>query len=161
VIARRDRLHTIQREQRLDVASERAFDFFGDALNLETITPPWLRFRVVTPGPITMQAGALIEYRLRIHGLPVRWKTRIESWEPPHRFVDVQLSGPYKRWEHTHTFEAIGDDAVLMTDRVDYELPLGPAGRIARKLFVARDLDRIFAHRHAAVAARLASALGA
>ena len=97
------------REQRVELPLESTFEIYGDALNLEEITPPWLGFRVTTPAPIETRAGTLIEYRLRLHGIPVRWKTRIETWEPPHRFVDVQLSGPYALWHHTHEFEPLGE----------------------------------------------------
>ena len=86
----------LERTQRIELPIERTFDFFGDAANLEAITPPWLRFRIVTPRPIDMGEGALIEYRLKLHGIPVRWRTRIETWEPPHRFVDVQLIRPVR-----------------------------------------------------------------
>jgi len=80
------------------------FAFFGEARNLETLTPPWLKFEVLTPAPIAMRAGTLIDYRIRIHGLPVRWQTEIMEWTPPHQFVDVQRHGPYTLWHHTHTF---------------------------------------------------------
>jgi hypothetical protein len=84
-------VHVLERRQRLAQPAERAFAFYADALNLEAITPPWLAFRVTTAGPIEMRPGVLIEYRLRLHGVPVRWRTRIAAWEPPRRFVDVQL----------------------------------------------------------------------
>jgi ligand-binding SRPBCC domain-containing protein len=149
-------VHVLERRQRVPVPAERAFAFFSDARNLEAITPPWLRFRVLTPGAIEMRPDALIEYRLRLHGIPLSWLTRIEVWEPPHRFVDVQLNGPYALWEHTHTFAPDGADAVVISDRVRYALPLGRLGELARRLFVRRDLDRIFDHRMRAIAGRLA-----
>jgi ligand-binding SRPBCC domain-containing protein len=149
-------VHVLERRQRLAVPAERAFAFFADARNLEAITPPWLRFRVLTPGAIEMRPGALIDYRLRLHGIPLTWRTRIAVWEPPHRFVDVQLRGPYALWEHTHTFEATGADGVVIRDRVRYALPFGRAGELARRLLVRRDLDRIFDHRMRAIAGRLA-----
>jgi ligand-binding SRPBCC domain-containing protein len=148
-------VHVLERRQRVPVPAERAFAFFSDARNLEAITPPWLRFRVLTPGAIEMRPDALIEYRLRLHGIPLSWLTRIEVWEPPHRFVDVQLNGPYALWEHTHTFAPDGADAVVISDRVRYALPLGRLGELARRLFVRRDLDRIFDHRMRAIAGRL------
>jgi len=149
-------VHVLERRQRVPVPAERAFAFFSDARTLEAITPPWLRFRVLTPGAIEMRPDALIEYRLRLHGIPLSWLTRIEVWEPPHRFVDVQLNGPYALWEHTHTFAPDGADAVVISDRVRYALPLGRLGELARRLFVRRDLDRIFDHRMRAIAGRLA-----
>jgi ligand-binding SRPBCC domain-containing protein len=103
-----------------------------------------------------MRTGTLIDYRLRLHGVPVRWRTRIEAWEPPERFVDVQVRGPYALWEHTHTFEPDGAHAVVIRDRVRYALPFGPLGRLAHALFVRRDLERIFDHRRRAVAYALA-----
>ena len=141
----------LERTQRIEQPLGRTFDFFADAGNLEAITPPWLGFRIVTPRPIAMGAGALIEYRLELHAIPVRWKTQIETWEPPHRFVDAQLSGPYALWHHTHTFEADGDAATLMRDRVRYRIGLGPLGSVALALFVRRDLERIFDFRREAI----------
>jgi ligand-binding SRPBCC domain-containing protein len=140
------------REQRLPGAPAEVFPFFGDAENLERITPSWLRFRVVTPKPIEMRAGALIEYRLRLHGVPLRWLTRIDVWEPPHRFVDRQLRGPYRVWRHEHTFTPAGGGRTLMRDRVEYSLPLGPLGLVADLVLVRRDLRRIFDHRAESVA---------
>ena len=143
----------LEREQVLPGAPADVFQFFADALNLERITPPWLGFRVVTPGAIEMGPGTLIEYRLRLHRVPVRWLTRIEAWEPPLRFVDAQVRGPYRVWRHEHSFEpAPGGAGTLIRDRVDYALPLGPLGDLAHALFVWRDLRRIFDHRQAAVA---------
>jgi ligand-binding SRPBCC domain-containing protein len=150
------RVHVLERSQRLELPAAEAFAFYADARNLEAITPPWLGFRVVTANPVEMRAGTLIDYRLRLHGVPIRWHTRIEVWEPPRRFVDVQLRGPYARWEHTHAFEPDGDAAVVIRDRVRYALPLGPLGALAHALFVRRDLERIFDYRRDAVTARLA-----
>lgn len=119
------------------------FAFFSDARNLETITPPWLNFEVITPGPILMQSGTLIDYRIRIHGFPVRWRTEITRWQPPHQFVDEQLRGPYKLWHHTHTF-AEHNGGTLCADRVRY-FPRG--GAIMNRLFVRRDVENIFGYR--------------
>ena len=147
--------HILEREQRIPLPPEEVFPFFEDAYNLEDITPPFLGFRVVTPRPIDMRAGALIEYRLKLHGVPVRWRTQIESFDPPHTFTDVQLSGPYKLWHHTHVFEPDGRGGTVMRDRVLYELPFGPLGEVAHSLFVKRDLRRIFDFRQVTVARRL------
>ncbi len=146
------RVHLLERSQRVPVPPERAFAFYADAGNLEPLTPPWLHFELTTPGRIEMAAGALLEYRLKLHRVPVRWQTRIESWEPPHRFVDVQLRGPYSLWEHTHTFEPAGEGETIIRDRVRYAIPFGPLGSLADRLFVRRDLRRIFDFRAAAVA---------
>jgi ligand-binding SRPBCC domain-containing protein len=147
--------HTLRREQRLPGAPETVFPFFADAGNLEAITPPWLGFEIVTPRPIAMGVGTLIEYRLRLHGLPISWLTRIEAWEPGVRFVDAQLTGPYRLWHHTHEFEPDGAGGTLMRDTVRYALPLGPLGEIAHRLFVARDLERIFDFRREEVQRRV------
>jgi hypothetical protein len=152
------RYHTLTRRQRLARPVGEVFDFFADAGNLEAITPPSLRFRVVSPLPIAMEAGALIEYRLRIRGVPLMWLTRIESWEPGRRFVDAQLAGPYALWHHTHEFEALGDGSTLMCDVVRYALPFGPVGELAHAAFVSRELAAIFDFRHAEVARRFGSA---
>ena len=137
--------HVLEREQRLAVPVDEAFAVFAEARNLEAITPPWLRFRI-TDAPETLERGSHIAYRLRLHGVPVRWLTEIETWDPPHRFTDVQIRGPYRLWHHTHTFEPDGDGTVIR-DRVRYEIPLGPLGEAAHRLFVRRDLDRIFDYR--------------
>ncbi|MGE5408858.1 MAG: SRPBCC family protein [Syntrophothermus sp.] len=144
-------VHVLERSQRVGLPRERAFEFFADAHNLERITPPWLAFSVLTPAPIEMREGALIEYRLRLHGAPVHWRTRIDVWEPPLRFVDRQLSGPYALWEHTHLFEPAGEGATTIRDVVRYSLPLGPLGELARRLLVKRDVERIFDYRREAV----------
>jgi ligand-binding SRPBCC domain-containing protein len=134
---------------------EDAFAFFADAFNLEAVTPTWLAFRVVTPPPISMAPGTLIAYRLRLHGVPIRWLTRIAVWEPPRRFVDVQLSGPYTLWHHVHEFEPAGA-GTLMRDTVRYGLPLGPLGRLAHALFVQRDVEGILDFRREAIPRQLA-----
>jgi ligand-binding SRPBCC domain-containing protein len=158
--------HTLHREQRLRGTPGEVFPFFADAGNLEAITPPWLGFAVVThglasgsppasPPPIQMRPGTIIEYRLRLHGLPLRWLTQIADWAPGERFVDVQLRGPYALWHHTHEFAPAPGGGTIMRDTVRYALPLAPLSGIAHAAFVRRDLDRIFAFRAAEVARRL------
>jgi ligand-binding SRPBCC domain-containing protein len=142
------------REQRLPDPPADVFPFFADAANLEAITPPWLGFRIVSPRPIEMRAGTLIEYRLKLHRLPIAWLTRIEEWVPGERFVDAQLNGPYKLWHHTHEFVNDGAGGTVMRDTVRYALPLGPLGEIAHRLFVARDLAAIFDFRAQALTRR-------
>jgi ligand-binding SRPBCC domain-containing protein len=137
------RTFLIEREQWLARPVEEVFAFFGDATNLEAITPEWLRFSVITPAPIAMGAGTLIDYRLRWRRMPLRWTTIIEAWEPPHRFVDRQLRGPYRLWHHTHIFEAqLGGTRIR--DEVRYRLPLGRLGVALHRLGVRRDLEAIF-----------------
>lgn len=130
---------------RLPVDSPRTevFGFFADALQLEAITPPWIHFRVLTPVPIEMRSGTIIDYRLRIHGLPLRWRSRISVWEPPRRFVDEQLRGPYRSWRHEHRFEDC-HGGTLITDHVEYRVR---GGALVNRLFVQRDLERIFQFR--------------
>lgn len=146
------RVHLLERRQRVKLPIDQAFAFYGDARNLELITPPWLSFEVTTPAPIEMGVGTLIEYRLKLHRMPVRWRTRIETWEPPRRFVDLQIKGPYSLWEHTHTFEQDGPGATVISDRVRYSIPFGPLGELANRLLVRRDLRQIFDYRRDAAA---------
>jgi ligand-binding SRPBCC domain-containing protein len=119
------------------------FDFFADAGNLEMITPPFLHFQIVTPRPIELRAGALIDYRLSLHHVPIRWRTEISAWEPSTRFIDQQLRGPYRYWIHEHTF-ADKDGGTLVRDAVSYAVP---GGRLINWLIVERDLKRIFGYR--------------
>jgi ligand-binding SRPBCC domain-containing protein len=128
---------------------DEVFEFFSRAENLGRITPPELDFQVTTPIPIAMEAGVLIDYRIALHGLTMRWRTLISVWEPPHRFVDEQLQGPYSRWIHTHTFES-APGGTTVRDHVRYRLPFDPFGRIALPL-VRRQLKRIFEFRTSAV----------
>ena len=123
------------------------FAFFADAGNLQRITPPWVDFRIVTPPPITMQPGAIIDYRLRIRSIPVGWRTEITLWEPPHRFVDEQRRGPYRRWVHTHRFSAVSG-GTQVEDDVDFSVP---GGWPIERLFVRRDVQAIFRHRQLAI----------
>jgi ligand-binding SRPBCC domain-containing protein len=134
------------RDQWIPRPIEQVFAFFADASHLEAITPPWLGFRILSPGPIAMHAGTLIAYRLRWRGLPLRWVTEIEEWELPIRFVDVQRRGPYALWHHTHSFEAHAG-GTRMWDRVRYVLPLGPLGVWVHRLAVCNDVEAIFTYR--------------
>ena len=144
------KVHVLTREQRIDLPPSKVFPFFADAANLERITPAVLRFSVLTPQPIEMRVGTLIHYRLRVHGLPVDWLTRIDAWEPGVRFVDSQLAGPYRLWHHEHSFDE-RDGGTLMRDVVHYALPAWPLGELAHPI-VRRDLAAIFDHRRDAVA---------
>src|SRR5512141_3238148 len=153
--SRVQRTHVLERTQLVHRPRREVWAFFADPGNLEEITPDFLRFRIVTPRPIPMAAGARIDYRLSLFGVPFSWRTRIEEVVPGESFVDVQLAGPYRRWRHTHRF-ADAPGGTLVTDRVEYELPLGPLGAVAHALFVARTLDAIFAFRRQRVEVLLA-----
>lgn len=137
--------YILRRTQVVPVPLDEAFAFFADPYNLEAITPPWLHFRIVE-APALLGTGALIRYRLRLVGIPVGWLTEIRAWDPPHRFMDVQLRGPYRLWEHRHTLTA-ADGSTRIGDEVRYRLPLGPLGRLVRRLIVRRWLDAIFDYR--------------
>ncbi len=150
----------LEREQVLPGSPGEVFPFFADAHNLEAITPPLLGFRVITPDPIEMQVGTTIQYRLRLRGAGVSWLTSIQAWDPPHRFVDVQLRGPYALWHHTHTFEEMAAGGTRMRDVVRYALPLGRLGELAHRLFVRRDVEGIFSFRHDELARRVAASGG-
>ena len=141
------RVHEFKTELWLPLPPENVFPFFADAFNLETITPPWLNFNVLTPLPIAMREDTLIDYQLRVRGLSVCWRTRITAWQPPRRFVDEQLRGPYRQWIHEHVFEP-RDGGTLCRDIVRYAVPFD---FIVHPLFVRRNVEKIFAFRAGAL----------
>jgi ligand-binding SRPBCC domain-containing protein len=143
-------LHVLTTSMSVPLPRERVFAFFADAANLQRITPPEVHFKIVTPQPTLMQEGALIEYRLRLCGVPLRWQARIVRWQPPEGFVDEQLRGPYRLWEHTHRFREDGGGATVVEDVVRYRLPLAPFGEVSHPL-VRLQLERIFRFRRSAV----------
>lgn len=138
--------YTLHRELRVARSRQVVFEFFSRPENLESITPPWMRFRILTPPPIPMQEGTKIAYALRVRGIPLRWLTVIERWNPPYEFIDVQERGPYRLWRHTHKFVEV-EGGTSIVDRVEYALPFGPLGRLVHQLQVARDLEHIFEYR--------------
>jgi ligand-binding SRPBCC domain-containing protein len=142
--------YRLERTTFLPRAPEEVFAFFADTGNVQKITPPFLHFHILTPPPIAMRPGTLIHYRLQLFGVPILWRTRIETFEPITHFVDIQLSGPYRLWHHRHDFEAV-PGGTRMRDRVDYDLPFGILGSVARVVFVCRTLDRIFDYRTSAI----------
>ena len=127
---------------------DRVFEFFSRAENLERLTPAFLNFRILTPGPITLRAGTTIDYRLSLRGLPITWRSEITAWDPPHRFVDEQRRGPYRRWSHAHEFERC-DGGTRMADRVEHATW---GGALVNTLFVAPELRRIFEYRQQTLA---------
>ncbi len=135
--------YRIKREQFVPRPISQVFPFFSDAHNLERITPGFLRFRILTPAPIIMGTGTIIDYRLHILGIPQRWRTRIELFEPPRMFVDLQTDGPYAYWRHLHEFEETAEGSMIR-DQVEYEMPFGFLGTLTHFLLVRHMLDRIF-----------------
>jgi ligand-binding SRPBCC domain-containing protein len=142
--------YRLERQQLIAAPREQVFEFFSKAENLEKLTPPFLRFRILTSLPIEMKRDQSIEYRIGLGGVPMGWLTRISEWQPPQRFVDEQRRGPYRYWHHSHEFQE-ADAGTSMRDVVEYELPLGPLGQLAHALLVQRLLQRIFDYREQAV----------
>jgi len=140
-----ERVRTLERRQRVPTMPEGTFEFFADPRNLEAITPPWLRFRIVS-APARLERESLLTYRLRLFGFPIRWHTRIAEWLPPHAFTDVQLKGPYRLWEHTHRLTPVGEGTEIH-DHVRYRLPLEPISSLVSSVTVERWLDAIFDYR--------------
>src|SRR5471032_2286066 len=128
---------------------DEVFAFFSNAANLEVITPPWLHFRILTPKPIAMHDGTLIDYSIRVHGIPISWQSEITDWNPPHRYVDVQRRGPYTEWVHTHSFADV-NGGTRVGDSVEFDVPFA----FAAGWFVKRDVERIFAFRTEALKKR-------
>ena len=138
--------YRLRHEQIVPRPLEEVFEFFARAENLETLTPEWLNFKIESVNPRPVQKGTLISYELRVRGLPLRWTSEIQEWNPPTRFVDLQIRGPYKLWHHTHTFIAEGNNTRII-DEVLYDLPFGPLGKIAHTLMVKSDVEKIFRYR--------------
>lgn len=141
--------HALETVTDLPLPMEIVFAFFADAENLERITPPELAFQILTPTPLKLGEGSIIDYRLKLFGVPLRWQTLIALWQPPFRFVDEQLRGPYSTWTHLHAFESTGD-RTRMTDRVEYRLPVYPFSGVVLPL-VRHQLARIFEFRALAI----------
>jgi ligand-binding SRPBCC domain-containing protein len=152
-----DAAYVLETEITLPRTLEEVFPFFADPGNLEAITPPWLNFQILTPRPIPMRQGAIIDYRIRLRGIPIRWRTVIAAYEPPRMFIDKQIKGPYWLWEHTHTFEPVHRDGRFVGTRIGDKVRYLPIdiprwvpglGGLIHRLMVRPDLEKIFAYRH-------------
>jgi len=143
-------IYQLEQEHFISRPRAEVFHFFADPFNLERITPPFLKFKIITPAPIYVRPETLIDYSLSLYGIGFRWRTRIESHTPDLAFIDTQERGPYKLWHHTHTFEDV-EGGTLMRDLVRYRLPFGPLGQLAHAIFVRRALDKIFLFRRNAI----------
>lgn len=139
-------MYRLERQQILPRPRGEVFAFFAEARNLEMLTPAFLNFRVLSPLPLELRSGTLIDYQIRLGRVPIRWRARIKTFESPVRFVDVQLSGPYRCWHHVHEFHDV-PGGTLVTDRVTYALPFGFLGTLAHRLVVRRTLERTFQYR--------------
>jgi len=146
------KVHILKHTQRVAAPLDEVFAFFAKPENLAEITPPDLGFQILTPSPITMKDGAVIDYVVKLAGLPLRWRTLITCYEPPHRFVDEQLTGPYSFWHHTHTFAATPEGGTDLGDMVRYAMPFGPLGELVHTLAVKRQVAGIFTHRERVIA---------
>jgi ligand-binding SRPBCC domain-containing protein len=147
------KVHRLVREQLLGASLAEVFGFFTDIHNLERITPKWLGFRILGMQPQTIGEGSTIDYTIRLAGVPVRWRTRIVDWQPERQFIDIQERGPYKLWEHTHSFREV-PDGVLMRDEVRYAMHFGPLGSIVHAVAVRASLGRVFDYRYDVLAER-------
>ena len=141
------KLYTLKREQKISKNIEDVFQFFSKPENLSIITPSKMKFKILTPSPIEMKEGALIDYTVNIFGFPIRWRTLITDYKPSHMFVDQQLKGPYSMWHHTHLFERLNDEETLIKDIVIYAVPFGIIGKLTHSLYIKTDLDAIFDYR--------------
>ena len=137
-------------KQYIDKTIDEVFNFFSKPENLEVITPKYLKFSIKTPLPITMEEGQVIEYKIRLRGIPMKWKSRISSYNPPHSFIDEQIKGPYSYWHHTHIFKVNGNGTDII-DHVKYNLPFGLIGVFANYFFVNKDLKKIFKYRKSTI----------
>jgi ligand-binding SRPBCC domain-containing protein len=144
------RFYTLRQEQWISRPIEEVFSFFSNAQNLETITPSWIGFKIISMSTPEIVAGTQIRYRLKLHGIPIHWRTEILHWNPPYSFTDIEREGPYKLWHHTHRFIAHGK-RTQMLDCVRYSLPFGPLGRLVHTLKVGDDVKKIFAYRRSAI----------
>ncbi len=140
------KLYTLESNQFINKPIEEVFQFFSKPENLSVITPAKLGFKILSPNPVKMEVGRLIDYNIYLMGIPIHWRTLITDYEPPNMFVDQQIKGPYAMWHHTHTFHKV-KGGVEIKDRVVYSIPFGFLGRLLNYLWIKRDLNNIFLHR--------------
>ena len=140
------KLYTLESNQFINKPIEEVFQFFSKPENLSVFTPAKLGFKILSPNPIKMGVGRLIDYNIYLMGIPIHWRTLITDYEPPNMFVDQQIKGPYTMWHHTHTFHKV-KGGVEIKDRVVYSIPFGFLGRLLNYLWIKRDLNNIFLHR--------------
>jgi ligand-binding SRPBCC domain-containing protein len=152
----RPQARVLERTNFLSHPIGQVFAFFAEPQNLEKITPPTMRFTILTPLPIEMRQGALIDYRIVLNGIRMLWRTEITEWQPPHRFIDTQLKGPYLQWIHEHSFREV-EGGTEMMDRVEYRVPGGPLEPLIHRLYVRPQVERIFDYRESVIAELLAS----
>ena len=141
------KLYTLKKEQIIPRNILDVFGFFSKPENLSVITPSKMGFKILTPSPIEMKEGALIDYTVKIIGLPIRWTTLITKYDPPNLFIDQQLKGPYSMWHHTHNFKKLNDNETLIEDIVIYSVPYSFIGGLIHSLYIKRDLEKIFSYR--------------
>ena len=140
------KLYTLKKEQKISKNILEVFDFFSKPENLKTITPAKLSFNIITPTPIFMSKGTVIDYTIRLFKIPIHWRTLITKYDPPHEFIDEQIKGPYNFWHHTHKFKQV-DGGVEISDKVIYSIPMGIIGQVLHFLWIKRDLEKIFLYR--------------
>jgi ligand-binding SRPBCC domain-containing protein len=142
----------LHREMWVPLPLETVFAFFSNPSNLERVTPPWVGFRILSKLPLEMKRGLLLDYAIRVHGIPLKWRSEITVWEPPFRFADLQIQGPYAVWHHEHRFEA-RHGGTLVTDAVEYAIPFSwmPGSGLVERFLVRPDLEKIFDHRRGAL----------
>lgn len=142
--------YIFEAEMWLPYPVDTVFSFFQEAKNLEAITPDFLQFRILNVSTENIEQDTLIDYRLKLYGIPFKWRTKITDWQPPHQFTDSQLKGPYQKWVHTHRFQE-KDGGALMTDRVIYRISGGVFAPFVNKFFVRNNVENIFTYREAKI----------
>ena len=147
ITRKKNNLYRLHDKTIVNASVDDTFNFFSSADNLNLITPPWLRFNIETPRPILMKKNTIIDYKLKLHMISVRWRSLIELWDPPNSFVDKQLIGPYNHWRHLHKIIRLSNEETVVEDIVDYRIPFGFLGRAINYFYVKKDLVKIFSYR--------------